>query len=222
MATTTNYSWSTPDDTDLVKDGAAAIRTLGSSIDTTTKALNPSTTLGDIEYRSATADTNTRLGIGSTGDVLTVAGGVPTWAAAAGGGPTLVDYTPTFTNFTLGNGTAITKWYDASDTMFYIYIALTYGSTSVQTSALRISTPATQAGNADAAVAGQMILGKFVDVSAGKDYPCYAAGGTTTTLQLFSYDVSTSPARNGNVNDTTPVAPATGDQFFIQGWLRKA
>jgi hypothetical protein len=35
MATTTNYSWTTPDDTDLVKDGAAAIRTLGSAIDTT-------------------------------------------------------------------------------------------------------------------------------------------------------------------------------------------
>jgi hypothetical protein len=86
MATTTNYGWTTPDDTALVKDGAAAIRTLGSSVDTTTKALNPSTTLGDIEYRSSTANTNTRLGIGSTGDVLTVAGGVPSWAAPAGGG----------------------------------------------------------------------------------------------------------------------------------------
>ena len=82
MATTTNYGWTTPDDTALVKDGAAAIRTLGSSVDTTTKALNPSTTLGDIEYRSSTANTNTRLGIGTTGQVLTVAGGVPTWATA--------------------------------------------------------------------------------------------------------------------------------------------
>ena len=82
MATTTNYGWTTPNDTDLVKDGAAAIRTLGSSVDTTTKALNPSTTLGDIEYRSATANTNTRLGIGSSGQVLTVAGGVPTWATS--------------------------------------------------------------------------------------------------------------------------------------------
>jgi hypothetical protein len=89
MATTTNYAWETPDDTDLVKDGAAAIRTLGSSVDTTTKALNPSTTLGDIEYRSSTANTNTRLAIGSTGNVLTVAGGVPTWAAPAGGGKVL-------------------------------------------------------------------------------------------------------------------------------------
>jgi len=89
MATTTNYGWETPDDTDLVKDGAAAIRTLGSSIDTTTKALNPETTLGDLAYRSATANTNTRLAIGTTGQVLTVSGGVPVWAAAAGGGKVL-------------------------------------------------------------------------------------------------------------------------------------
>ena len=83
MATTTNYGWTTPDDTALVKDGAAAIRTLGSSVDTTTKNLNPSTTLGDIEYRSSTANTNTRLGIGTTGQILTVAGGVPSWATPA-------------------------------------------------------------------------------------------------------------------------------------------
>ena len=35
MATTTNYGWTTPDDTALVKDGAAAIRSLGTAIDTT-------------------------------------------------------------------------------------------------------------------------------------------------------------------------------------------
>jgi len=34
MATTTNYSWTTPDDTSLVKDGASAIRALGTAIDT--------------------------------------------------------------------------------------------------------------------------------------------------------------------------------------------
>ena len=92
MATTTNYGWTTPDDTALVKDGAAAIRTLGTSVDTTTKNLNPETTLGDIAYRSSTSNVNTRLGIGSTGNVLTVAGGVPSWAApAAGGGMTLIN-----------------------------------------------------------------------------------------------------------------------------------
>ena len=35
MATTTNFGWSTPDDSALVKNGASAIRTLGSSADTT-------------------------------------------------------------------------------------------------------------------------------------------------------------------------------------------
>jgi len=93
MATTTNYGWTTPDDTALVKDGAAAIRTLGSSVDTTTKALNPSTTLGDIEYRSSTANTNTRLGIGTTGQVLTVSGGVPTWATSPSGSMALLSTT---------------------------------------------------------------------------------------------------------------------------------
>ena len=82
MATTTNYGWVTPDDTSLVKDGAAAIRTLGTSVDTTTKNLNPSTTLGDIEYRSSTANTNTRVGIGSSGQNLSVVAGVPAWAAS--------------------------------------------------------------------------------------------------------------------------------------------
>ena len=51
----------------------------------TTGMTNPMTTTGDIIY-SSPGSTPVRLGIGSTGNVLTVAGGVPTWAAAAGGG----------------------------------------------------------------------------------------------------------------------------------------
>ena len=98
MATTTNYGWTTPDDTALVKDGASAIRTLGSSVDTTTKALNPSTTLGDIEYRSSTANTNTRLGIGTSGQVLAVSGGVPAWTTPAGGGGMTLITTTTYNN----------------------------------------------------------------------------------------------------------------------------
>jgi hypothetical protein len=33
MATTSNFGWPTPDDTDLVRDGAEAIRNLGSAVD---------------------------------------------------------------------------------------------------------------------------------------------------------------------------------------------
>ena len=80
---TTNYGWPMPTSTDLVTDLPADFAAFGQPVDTSLKALNPETTLGDIAYRSSTANTNTRLAIGSTGNVLTVAGGVPTWAAPA-------------------------------------------------------------------------------------------------------------------------------------------
>jgi hypothetical protein len=115
MATTTpNFGWAVPTSTDLVKDGAVAIETLGDSIDaslvdlkggTTGQVLkkatntdmdfvwsadsagmtNPMTTTGDTIY-SSSGSTPARLGIGSTGQVLTVSGGLPTWATPAGGG----------------------------------------------------------------------------------------------------------------------------------------
>jgi hypothetical protein len=46
------------------------------------------TTTGDTYYASAAA-TPARLGVGSTGQVLTVASGVPSWATPAGGGKVL-------------------------------------------------------------------------------------------------------------------------------------
>jgi hypothetical protein len=44
MATTTNFGWTTPDDTDLVKDGAAAIRTALGGVDTSFVDLKGGTT----------------------------------------------------------------------------------------------------------------------------------------------------------------------------------
>jgi len=78
-----------PTSSDLVTDLPADFEVFGQAVDTRLKALQPGTTLGDLAYSSATANTNTRLAIGSTGNVLTVAGGVPTWAAPAGGGKIL-------------------------------------------------------------------------------------------------------------------------------------
>jgi hypothetical protein len=50
------------------------------------------TTTGDTIY-SSSGSTPARLGIGSTGDVLTIAGGVPSWAAPVSGGMTLLSTT---------------------------------------------------------------------------------------------------------------------------------
>jgi hypothetical protein len=80
MATTTNYSWTTPDDTDLVKDGAAAIRTLGSAIDTSLAANE-----GDLLLGGA-SNIFEPLAIGAADTVLTSDGTTASWAAPAGGG----------------------------------------------------------------------------------------------------------------------------------------
>jgi len=54
MAITPNYSWPIPDNTDLVKDGAEAIRDLGNAIDTTVDGL-PSAGLVHIETQTISA-----------------------------------------------------------------------------------------------------------------------------------------------------------------------
>jgi hypothetical protein len=55
MPTTTNFGWTTPADTDLVKDGAAAIRTLGSGIDTSFVDLKGGTT-GQVLSKATNTD----------------------------------------------------------------------------------------------------------------------------------------------------------------------
>jgi len=102
MPTTTNYGWTTPADTDLVKDGAAAIRTLGTAIDTTTynnaNAAIAKTIVdakGDIIAATA-ADTVSRLAVGANDTVLTADSSTATglkWASAASGGMTLISTT---------------------------------------------------------------------------------------------------------------------------------
>jgi hypothetical protein len=114
---TTNFGWQMPTATDLVTDLPADFEVFGQAVDTDFVGLkggttgqvlakasgtdldfvwsadaagmtNPMTTTADIIY-SSSGSTPARLGIGSTDDVLTVAGGVPTWAAPAGGGKVL-------------------------------------------------------------------------------------------------------------------------------------
>jgi hypothetical protein len=54
MATTTNFGWTTPNDTDLVKDGAAAIRTALNGVDTSFVDLKGGTTGQILTKNSAT------------------------------------------------------------------------------------------------------------------------------------------------------------------------
>jgi len=81
---TTNYGFVLPTASDLVTDLPADFDVALQGVDTRLKALQPGTTLGDLTFASATANTNTRLGIGTNGQVLAVVGGVPAWSSEAG------------------------------------------------------------------------------------------------------------------------------------------
>jgi hypothetical protein len=76
---TTNYGFVLPTSSDLVTDLPADFDVALQGVDTRLKALQPGTTLGDLVYSSATANTNTRLGVGSSNQVLGVVAGVPAW-----------------------------------------------------------------------------------------------------------------------------------------------
>jgi hypothetical protein len=126
MATTTNYGWSTPDDVSLVKDGASAIRSLGTAIDSTVftnagAAINKTIVdaKGDLIVATA-ADTVARLAVGGTnGHVLQVdsstASGLK-WDSVAAGGMTLISTTSM-------SGTSVTLS-SIPQTYNYLYILI--------------------------------------------------------------------------------------------------
>lgn len=100
--TTTNYGWTIPNDSELVKDGAAAIRTLGNAADASLKTVSDAAiakTLidakGDLIAGSA-ADTPSKISVGADGQVLTADSTQSTgvkWATASSGGMTLLSTT---------------------------------------------------------------------------------------------------------------------------------
>jgi hypothetical protein len=74
MATTTNFGWTTPNDTDLVKDGAAAIRTALNGVDTSFVDLKGGTT-GQILAKASNTDLDYSWITNDVGDITAVTAG---------------------------------------------------------------------------------------------------------------------------------------------------
>lgn len=110
MATTTNFGWETPDDTDLVKDGAAAMRTLGGAIDTSLVDLKGGTTgqvlskasNTDMDFSWIEQDDTTLSFNAQTGTTYTlVAGDLGKWVTASNASGITVTVPPSV--FSAGN-----------------------------------------------------------------------------------------------------------------------
>lgn len=143
MATTTNYGWQTPNDTDLVKDGASAIRTLGQSIDTTFAELKGGTT-GQMLTKASNTDNDYSWVTPEIGDITAVVasspltGGGTTGSVSLGiqdasttqkGAVQLSDSTSTTSSILAATPTAVKSSYDLAAAAIPKSIVTTAGDT---------------------------------------------------------------------------------------------
>jgi hypothetical protein len=162
MATTTNNGWETPDDTDLVKDGALAMRTLGNAIDTS------------------------------------VGTGLLAWTS----------YTPTFTNFTLGNGTITLAKYAKLGKIAVVKLLVTLGSTSSVSGRIGISLPVTATSDYT-----DRLLNSCGLSAGGVSATGFVAMGSSTRVDLYALLASGTYVTNTNISSTIPGTWATGSSF---------
>jgi hypothetical protein len=137
MATSPIYSWPEPDNTDLVKNGALAIRTLGNAIDTTMGTMTPKSTFtakGSIAAATA-ASTPANVTVGANGTVLTAdstaATGVAWATPASGGGMTLIS-TTTLTGASISITSIPSTYTDLYLIMKNVYNATAGGNIDLQ------------------------------------------------------------------------------------------
>ena len=167
---------------------------------------NPMTTTGDTIY-SSSGSTPARLGIGSTGQVLTVSGGLPTWSTPAGGGKILqvvsnVNATSTSTGSTSYIDSGLTASITPSSSSSRIYVIITQ---SLQT---------TRAGNDTTGyvrlVRGSTTIWNTGDV--GNFYMGQGSGTETTMAGPFSVTFVDSPATTSSTTYKTQIRNAGASQ----------
>jgi len=165
----------------------------------TTGMTNPMTTTGDMVY-SSSGSTPARLGIGSTGQVLTVAGGIPSWAAPAGGGKVLQ----------VVNATTLSEVSTSSGT--YVDSNLTATITPSSASSKILVLVSQNGCRATGQYGGVRLVRGATTISQMDTYLGYAAGGTAQVAISANY--LDSPATTSATTYKTQINNSSGSPSF--------
>jgi hypothetical protein len=246
MATTTpNFGWAVPTSTDLVKDGAVAIETLGDSIDASlvdlkggttgqvlAKASNtdmdftwtadaagiPATIIdakGDLIAGTA-ADTAARLAVGTNNYFLAAASAESTGLKWLGAS---ISYTPTWTSTgttpSIGNGT-LTGSYMQVGNLIAFTISLEFGSTtSGGTGNWRFALPFALNFNRQSLIC----QGKALDL--GVRWYTNLIGDSADPNTASTISIINPDSTDGDyLTATYPMTWGTSDALYVQGLYR--
>jgi hypothetical protein len=233
------FGWSEPDDTDLVKDGAAAIRTLGNAIDTSLGDLLGGTTgqvlsknsNTNMDFTWVTSDDANAIQnaiVDAKGDLIAATAADTPDRLAVGANGTILEaasgettglkwggawttFTPTFNaNVTVGNGTTLGRYAKVGNTV-YCYLEFVLGSTSAITGFIQANLPVTAVSGVYpvAAPLGQVL---FRDSGVSFIYGNVIVSGPTL-VELAAINVAGTYPAYTSTSSTVPFTWGTSDFF---------
>jgi hypothetical protein len=158
------------------------------------------------------ADTFARLAVGTNGHTLVAKSSEATglaWEAALSGFGNYADYTPTYSSFTLGNGTVVAKQAQSNNTV-HTYGRITLGSTSSVSGAWEISLPTAVAFTS----LGYQGFCSYLDASASLLYVGWMNFGIGGGAVFRPRSLAASQIYAGDVGATTPFTWTTSDILY--------
>ena len=177
----------------------------------TTGMTNPMTTTGDMVY-SSSGSTPARLGIGTTGQVVTVAGGIPSWATPASGGGMTLLHTITLST-TSHTQSGISQAYKN------LYVVGQNLGVTAGSAALRIQVAGRTTNYVQSSIEASTVTGLNTSGFDGQLNDMATSGGSATQFTFYNYaETSSEKLAIGQFvgNNTGSVTFITGSPFNHQ------